>query len=69
MLYRWTVWEDEQGDAHQLSLALLDRFWEPQVEFTKAVGPFHSVEDRRHELLDDARRWLATYGIQEELQA
>lgn len=67
MLHRWTLWEDEHGGAIQLSLALLDRQWEPLVEWTRPCGPFHTAEDVRLELLDELRRWFRTTGYQEEL--
>jgi len=67
VISRWTVWEDSDAGALQLSLAILDANWEPLYEVTKPCGPFHDVEERRLELHDDARRWLAAVGIQERL--
>lgn len=67
MLHRWTLVETEHGDPLQLSLALLNDSWEPLREATLPCGPFHTAEDRRHELLDAMRRWIAEYGLQEEL--
>lgn len=67
MLYRWTLWESDRGEAVQLSLCVLDNSWEPQAEWTKQLGPFHDAEWARLALHDEARRWLATVGIQLEL--
>lgn len=64
MLHRWTLWESDAGEPLQMSLMLLDDHWEPLMERTLPCGPFHDAEDRRLELLDDARRWLRTYGYQ-----
>lgn len=67
MIYRWTVWESEAGDALQLSLSVLDANWEPLCDFSKQIGPFNPVEERRLELMDDVRRWLRYSGYQLEL--
>lgn len=67
MIYRWTLWEDADSGALQLSLAVLDALWEPQWERTVQCGPFHTTEERRLELHDDARRWLASVGLPMEL--
>lgn len=64
MIRRWTLWEDEEGNELQMSLALLDDDWEPQMERTLPCGPFNEREEVRLQLLDDQRRWLRTYGIQ-----
>ncbi len=67
MILRWTLWEHDEGEALQMSLAILDDSWEPLMERTLPCGPFHEREERRLELLDDARRWLRAVGIQQEL--
>lgn len=63
MIYRITLWQDQDAGALQLSLAILDAQWEPQWERTVPCGPFHEAEERLPELLDDARRWLAATGL------
>lgn len=67
MITRWTLWENETGEALQMALCVLDEAWEPLWERTVACGPFHDREERRLELLDDLRRWLRTSGYQAEL--
>lgn len=68
MIHRWTLWEEPlQAGELQMSLALLDDDWEPLYEQTLPCGPFHGVEERRLELLDNARRWLRQYGVQQRL--
>lgn len=63
MIHRWTLWETEDGEPLQMSLALLDDGWEPLHERTLPCGPFHTAEDRRLELIDDLRRYVSLYGI------
>lgn len=67
MIQRWTLWESDEGEPLQMSLALLDDTWEPQMERTVPLGPFHDAEWGRLTLSDDARRWMRLYGIQLEL--
>lgn len=65
-ILRWTLWETgRSNDPLQLSLALLDPdTWDVLMERTVQCGPFNTAEERRLELLDDARRWLRITGHQ-----
>lgn len=67
MIYRWTIWLDEDQDELQVSLAVLDEEWEALCVFTKPCGPFNGLSERQAELRDEVRRWLRTVGHQQEL--
>lgn len=67
LIHRWTVWESEEGDHLQVSLAVLNSAWEPLLEFTKAVGPFFPLDEACWLLQAEVRDWLRLSGHQLEL--
>lgn len=65
LIVRTTTWQTfSNREALQVSMALLDPWWEPQMERTLACGPFHELGDRVLELEDDLRRWMRRVGYQ-----
>lgn len=66
MIRRWTLWETDEGAPLQLALALMSDDWDPLMERTVALGPFHDAEWGRLHLIDDARRYMRLYGHQLE---
>lgn len=67
MIYRWTVWLDEDQDELQVTLAALDDSWDPLCVFTRQCGPFHPLAEQQMALRADVRRWLAECGHQQAL--
>ena len=55
LLQRITWWFDHQGNAQQVSVALLETStWDAQCEVTKLIGPFDEPLDEMKAALEQA---------------
>lgn len=68
MIFRETVWRDDDGAELQMSFGVADDYWELFYESTYQLGPFHTLYERRLRAEDDFRRWLLNHGHQQELE-
>lgn len=62
------MWEDDRGNLVQVSVALLDYLWEARVEITNRVGPFDDGARVLERTTNEVDRWLASNGVELELE-